>query len=120
MLTYHNIVFRMNLQNENIVSLFDSFAYTTQDYNQIRKFDFIEGETKGEKEKVRIEETYCTLVIIGGKFLEKKTFYKVIMKIDEIRNIIRKYLIIYRVFPKKSLILVLKAHFRGLNGGRKL
>ena len=81
----------MTLKNEGNVSLLDPFAHTTQDSDKIRKFDFVEGKSKGEKEKVRIEETYCTLVTVGGKFLEKKTFKNVLKKIDEIRRISRNY-----------------------------
>ena len=82
----------MTLKNEGNVSLLDPFAHTTQDSDKVRKFDFVEGKSKGEKEKVRIEETYCTLVTVGGKFLEKKTFQNVMKKIDEIRRITRKHL----------------------------
>ena len=42
-----------------------------------------------ETEKISTDETFCTLVTVGGKFLEKKTFQQVFMKIDEIRRIFR-------------------------------
>ena len=48
-------------------------------------FDFIRKNSSTEK--VMIDETFCTLVAVGGKFLEKKTFKKVLKKIDEIRRI---------------------------------
>ena len=81
----------MTLQNEENVSLLDPFTHTTQNSKKIRTFDFVEAESKGEKEKVRIEETYCTLVTVGGKFLEKKAFKNVLKKVDEIRKISRNY-----------------------------
>ena len=52
-------------------------------------FDFIKDNSTKEREKIMIEETFCTLVAVGGKFLEKKTFKKALKKIDEIRIIIR-------------------------------
>ena len=42
-----------------------------------------------EREKVKIDETFCTLVTVGGQFLEKKAFEMVLKKIDEIRRIFR-------------------------------
>ena len=56
---------------------------------KIRNFDFIRGNSTTEREKVRIEETFCTLVTVGGKFLQKKAFKNILKKIDEIRIIIR-------------------------------
>ena len=44
-----------------------------------------------------IDQTFCTLVTVGRKFLEKKTFRKVLQKIDEIRKIIWMWIII--LFP---------------------
>ena len=51
-------------------------------------FNFIR-EQKEEIEKIKIDETFCTLVTVGGKFLEKNKYKKVLKKIDEIRKIIR-------------------------------
>ena len=77
----------MTLQSE--VTLLDPFTHTKQDREKIMNFDFIRGNSTTETEKVKIDPTFCTLVSVGGKFLEKKTFRKVLEKIDEIRKIIR-------------------------------
>ena len=77
----------MTLQGE--VTLLDPFTHTYQDFMKIRNFDFIRGNSTTEREKVRIEETFCTLVTVGGKFLQKKAFKNILKKIDEIRIIIR-------------------------------
>ena len=77
----------MTLQGE--VSLLDSFTHTEQDREKIRNFDFIRENSTREREKAMIDETFCTLVAVGGKFLEKKTFRRVLKMIDEIRKIIR-------------------------------
>ena len=86
--TYHDSVYRMTLQSE--VTLLDHFTHTEQDREQIIKFDFIRDKPKAISEKIRMEETFCTLVVVGGKFLEKKAFKQVLKKIDEIRKKIRK------------------------------
>ena len=88
----------MTQQGEVILN---PFTHTEQDYEKISNFDFWEDEfirgylqvrakdSTAEIEKVMIEETFCTLVAVGGKFLQKKAFKKVMKKIDEIRRIIR-------------------------------
>ena len=73
---------------EDNVTLLDPFTHTKQDREKIVSFDFI--KKKSAKEKVRIEETFCTLVTVGGKYLEKNTFKKVKTKIDKIRKLVRK------------------------------
>ena len=78
----------MTLEDE--VALLDPFTHTKQDREKIWNFDFIRGNSKTETEKVMIDQTFCTLVTVGGKFLVKKAFKKVLKKIDEIRRIIRK------------------------------
>ena len=93
--TYHDIVCSMTLQSE--VTLLDPFTHTKHDRGKIYNFDFKRGKTP--KEKVRIEETYCTLVAVGGKLLEKKAFKKVLKKIDEIRRIFRIKIIYNYIFP---------------------
>ena len=93
-ISYHKIVCSVTLQNGGNVSLFDPFAHTNQDADSIRNFDFVRGESKEEKEKVRIEGAYCTVVTIGEKFLERKIFNEVMKKIDDIRKMIRTYFII--------------------------
>ena len=76
----------MTLEYE--VSLLDPFTHTLQDREKIKKFDFIGGKSSTEREKVMIDQTFCTLVAVGGKFLEKSAFRKVLKKIDAIRKII--------------------------------
>ena len=77
----------MTLQDN--VTLLDPFTHTEQDRDKIEEFDFIRGKPKQKGEKLRIEETFCTLVAVGGEFLEKKAFEKVLKKIDVIRKIVR-------------------------------
>ena len=79
--------------DEGNVSQLDPFTHTKLDFEKIKIFDFLsENQKEKEIEKVRIEETFCTLVTVGGKFLETKTFKKVMRRIDEIRKIFRKYI----------------------------
>ena len=75
----------MKLESE--VTLLDPFFHTKQDKGKLYNFDFIRKNSSTEK--VTIDETFCTLVTVGEKFLEKKAFKKVLKKIDEIRRIIR-------------------------------
>ena len=84
----------MTQQGEAILN---PFTHTEQDSEKIRNFDFWKDEffirylkervkdSAVEREKVMIEETFCTLVAVGGKFLRKKAFKKVMKTIDEIR-----------------------------------
>ena len=83
--TYHDIPCRMKLESE--ITLLDPFFHTKQDKGKLYNFDFIRKNSSTEK--VTIDETFCTLVTVGEKFLEKKAFKKVLKKIDEIRRIIR-------------------------------
>ena len=71
------------------VTLLDAFTHTKQDSDKIQQFDFIREKPKEKGEKCRIDETFCTLVAVGGEFLEKKAFEKVQKKIDVIRKIVR-------------------------------
>ena len=77
----------MTLEDE--VTLLDPFTHTEQDHEKIMNFDFIGGKSSSEREKVMVDQTFCTLVVVDGKFLEKNTFKKVLKKIDKIRRIIR-------------------------------
>ena len=77
----------MTLEDE--VTLLDPFTHTPQDRYKISKFDFIGGKSTTEREKVMIDQTFCTLVVVSGKFLEKGNFQKVLKKIDKIRKIIK-------------------------------
>ena len=78
----------MTLQ-ENVTVL-DPFIHSVQYQWEIYLFDFLGGNSTTEREKVKIDQTFCTLVTVGGKFLEKKAFEMVLKKIDEIRRIFRK------------------------------
>ena len=72
---------------EDQVTILDPLIHTSEDKKKIKNFDFVK-ENKAT-ERVRIEETFCTLVTVGGKYLEKQTFNKVLKKIDKIRKIFR-------------------------------
>ena len=74
---------------ESNITLLDPFTHTKQDREKIENFDFIKGNSTTEREKVMIDQTFCTLVVVSGKFLEKGNFQKVLKKIDKIRRIIR-------------------------------
>ena len=90
---------------EDQVTLLDQFTHTKQDFEKIQNFDFVrENSAKG---RVRIEETFCTIVTVGGKYLHKNTLRKVTIKVNEIRKIIRNVLIIlFIVFMTKLLNLL--------------
>ena len=77
----------MTLEDE--VTLLDPFTHTQQDSDKISKFDFIGGKSTTEREKVMIDQTFCTLITVGGQYLEKKAFEMVLKKVDEIRRIFR-------------------------------
>ena len=70
------------------VTVLDPFTHTEQDRGKILNFDFL--REKSAPERITIIETFCTLVTVGGKYLEKNTFKKVLTKIDEIRKLIRR------------------------------
>ena len=74
---------------ESKVTVLDPFTHTTKDSMTIWNFDFNRENSAKETKKVMIDETFCTLVVVGEKYLEKKDFQKVLKKIDEIRRIIR-------------------------------
>ena len=78
----------MTLEDE--VSLLNPFTHTSWDLNKIYWFDFINASSTMDREKVKIDQTFCTLVTVGGQFLEKRRFEKVLKKVDEIRRIFRK------------------------------
>ena len=77
----------MTLQDN--LTLLEPFIHTKKDREKVESFDFIRGNSTTEREKVKIDQTFCTLVTVGGKFLEKRAFKKVLKKIDEIRRIFR-------------------------------
>ena len=73
---------------EDNITLLDRFTHTEQDREKIMNYDFLREQSAPER--VTIVETFCTLVTVGGKYLEKNTFKKVLTKIDEIRKLIRR------------------------------
>ena len=77
----------MTLEEE--LTLLDPFTHTEQDRFDLMRFDFLKETHKAKNEKVKIIETFCTLVTVTGKYLEKEAFKEVLKKIDEIREIIR-------------------------------
>ena len=77
----------MTLHKE--VTVLDPFTHTIQNAIKIWDFDFLGEHFTTESERVRVDETFCTLVLVGGRYLEKKEFKKVLQKIVEIRKIIR-------------------------------
>ena len=77
----------MTLESE--VTVLYPFTHTNKDQMTIWNFDFNTENSTKERKKVMIDETFCTLVVVGEKYLEKKDFQKVLKKIDEIRRIIR-------------------------------
>ena len=77
----------MTLEGE--LTLLDPFTHTKQDREKIENFDFLTESSITESEKVMIIETFCTLVTVTGKYLEKQTFKKVLKKVDAIRKMIR-------------------------------
>ena len=77
----------MTLHDE--VNVLDPFTHTLQDAIKIWNVDFFGEHLATESERVRVDETFCTLVAVGGRYLEKNAFKMVLQKIDGIRNIIR-------------------------------
>ena len=77
----------MTLQDN--VTLLDPFIHTKQDREKTLYFDFIRGNSTTERDKVMIDEHFCILVTVGGKFLERKALKMVLQKVDQIRRIIR-------------------------------
>ena len=73
----------MTLQDN--VTILDPFTYTKQERDKMIDFYFFGEKPIEKREKNRIEESFCTLVAVGGDFLEKKALIKVQKKIDEIR-----------------------------------
>ena len=71
------------------VTVLDPFTHTFQEMKKIWNFNFFGEHLTTETEKVMVDETFCVLVAVGGKYLEKKAFKKVLKKIDDIRKIIR-------------------------------
>ena len=79
----------MTLDDE--VTLLDQFTHTKHDREKIMNFNFIRGNSTTERDKVMIDEHFCILVTVGGKFLEKREFKKLLKKVDQIRSVIRVF-----------------------------
>ena len=78
-------------QDREKIMSFDFLRETDkeQDREKIISFDFLRETLKDKNDKVKIIETFCTLVTVTGKYLEKEAFKEVLKKIDVIREIIR-------------------------------
>ena len=74
----------MTLQQN--VTLLDPFVHTKEERDILHNFPFYNRS----ENRITMEETYCTLVGVGGHFLEKQAFKNVLTKINEIRKLIRK------------------------------
>ena len=95
----------LTLEDQGNVSLIDPFTHTEQESEKVRNFDFwVKSQNTKEREKVKIDETFCTLVTVGGKFLEKTNFKKVLKKIHQIRRKFREYLLTRSLKLKHSSI----------------
>ena len=79
----------MTLDDE--VTLLDPFTHTKHDREKIMNFNFNRGNSTTERDKVMIDEHFCILVTVGGKFLEKREFKKLLKKVDQIRSVIRVF-----------------------------
>ena len=73
----------MTLQDN--VTILDPFTHTKQERDKMVDFTVFSEKLMEKREKIRIEESFCTLVAVGGDFLEKKALIQVQKKIDEIR-----------------------------------
>ena len=87
----------MTLQDN--VTILDPFTHTQQERDKMVVFDFLSEKPIEKRGKIRIEESFCTLVAVGGDFLEKKALIKVQKKIDEIRIRFRILILILKLAP---------------------
>ena len=87
----------MTLQDN--VTILDPFTHTKQERDKMVVFDFFSEKPIEKREKIRIEESFCTLVAVGGDFLEKKALIQVQKKIDEIRIKFRILILILKLTP---------------------
>ena len=80
------MTYRTNLTEKGNIGILNPFTRTKEDINKIKNFDVL-GKSTENVEKVKVVEgTHCTLVMVGGKYLQKIEFTKVLKKIDKIRN----------------------------------
>ena len=87
----------MTLQDN--VTILDPFTHTQQEKDKMNDFYFLGEKPMEKREKIRIEESFCTLVAVGGDFLEKKALIQVQKKIDEIRIKFRILILILKLTP---------------------
>ena len=92
----------MTLQDN--VTILDPFTHTQQERDKVVVFDFFGEKPIEKREKIRIEESFCTLVAVGGDFLEKKALIKVQKKIDEIRIKFRILILILKLTHNQLLL----------------
>ena len=80
------MTYRTNLTEKGNIGILNPFTHTKEDNEKIKNFDVL-GKSKGKKEKVKVVDgTHCTLVLVGGKYLQKIEFRKILKKVDEIRK----------------------------------
>ena len=60
------------------------FTHTKEDFDKIMDFE-IPG--KNFTKVKAVDATYCTLVVVDGKYLQRIEFRKFLKKIDEIRKL---------------------------------
>ena len=73
----------MNTSEKGNIKILDPFTHTKEDHEKIQNF----GKSKKKVEKVKVVDgTHCTLVMVGGKYLQKIEFRNVLKKVDEIRK----------------------------------
>ena len=69
----------MNTTEKGNIKMLDPFTHTKEDNKKIKNL------TNVEKVKV-VDGTHCTLILVGGKYLQKIEFKKVLKKVAEIRK----------------------------------
>ena len=80
------MTYRTNLTEKGNIGILNPFTHTKEDNEKIKNFDVL-GISKEKAEKVKaVEGTHCTLVLVGGKYLEKIQFKQVLKKVYEIRK----------------------------------
>ena len=94
----------MTLQDN--VTILDPFTHTQQERDKMVVFDFFSEKPIEKREKIRIEESFCTLVAVGGDFLEKKALIQVQKKIDEIRIRFRILILILKLTHYQLLLSI--------------
>ena len=82
----HYVTYRTNLTETGNIEILNPFTYTSEDTDKIKNFDVLE-KSKEKVEKVKVVDgTHCTLVLVGGKYLQKIEFRNVLKMVDKIRK----------------------------------